>query len=166
MTEILQWIIAHADRTYRKGNWAGKGVLPGVEGISVEAAHWRPHPDQHTIAEIVLHMAYWKDAAATQLAGRPWTYDDASDWRAVPTTAQGWAAARAELQAAHERLMTDLRAVPADRLLEPVARVGADGDTDRAIDLAVDIATHDHYHAAQIFVLKRLSTGAAAPPHA
>jgi hypothetical protein len=29
----------------------------------------------------------------------------------------------------------------------------------RRIDLAVDIATHDLYHAGQIFVLKRLYAG-------
>ena len=36
----------------------------------------------------------------------------------------------------------------------------------RAIDLVMDIATHDHYHSAQIFVLKRLLTGAVAPSQA
>ncbi len=166
MTDVLPWVIEHCDQTYRKRNWAGKGVLPGLADVTVEAAHWRPHPEQHTIAEIVLHMAYWKDAAASQLAGRPWTHDEASDWRAVPATAQGWVDARRELQAAHERLMADLRALPAARLGEPVGKVWSEGETDRGIDLAVDIATHDSYHAAQIFVLKRLCAGSRGPRQA
>ncbi len=164
MTNILHWIAERCDRTYTRGNWAGSGVLPSIEGVSVEAVHWRPHPEQHTIAEIVLHMAYWKDAAGARIAGRSWTYDEYQDWRPVPATEQGWGQAKAELQAAHERLMADLRALRDDRLLAPVTRVEWEKPTLRVIDLAVDIATHDHYHAAQIFVLKRLSatrTGAA-----
>jgi len=157
-TEILQWIVDRCDRTYRRGNWAGSGVLPALEGVTVETAHWRPHPEQHTIAEIVLHMAYWKDAAAARLAGRPWTDDEQEDWRPVPRTAAGWDQARAELQAAHERLMADLRTLGGEQLLTAVSR-GDGGEPTRAIDLAVDVATHDHYHAAQIFVLRRLHAG-------
>lgn len=165
MTETLQWIVDRCDRTYHKGNWAGSGVLPSIEGVEVETAHWRPHPEQHTIAEIVLHMAYWKDAAGARIAGRSWNYDEHQDWRPVSPTGQGWDQAKAELQAAHGRLMADLRALRDDQLLVPVTRVEWEKSTLRVIDLAVDVATHDHYHAAQIFVLKRLSaTRAGAAP--
>jgi len=51
-------------------------------------------------------------------------------------------------------------------LLAPLAKAQWETRTLRVIDLVVDIATHDHYHAAQIFVLKRLSAGAAAPSRA
>ncbi len=158
MTNILHWIAERCDQTYKKGNWAGRGVLPAIDGISAEMAHWRPHPEQHTIAEIVLHMAYWKDAAGARMAGRPWTHDEQLDWRPVPTTEQGWGQARAELQAAHERVMADLRALSDDRLLTSLGKGWwAETATLRVIDLAVDVASHDLYHAAQIFVLKRLS---------
>ena len=166
MDDVFQWILDHCDRTYRRGNWAGRGVLPALEGVDGTAAHWRPHPEQHTIAEIVLHIAYWKDAAGARLAGRPWTYDEQQDWRQVAATESGWAQAHRELDAAHERLMADLRALGADRLLAPLPKVEGEARTLRAIDLAMDIATHDHYHAAQIFVLKRLRTGAVAPSQA
>jgi uncharacterized damage-inducible protein DinB len=154
--DLHDWLIEHVDRTYQKGNWAGTGVRPALEGVNATIAAWRPHPEQHTIAELALHMAYWKDAAGARVAGRSWTYDEHQDWRTVPGTEQGWAHAQSELQAAHARLMTDLRALPADRLMVPVSPTPGQTRVLQAIDLVVDIATHDHYHAAQIFVLKRL----------
>ena len=57
------------------------------------------------------------------------------------------------------RLMEDLHSLGADRLLAPLRKTEWETRPLRTIDLAVDIATHDHYHAAQIFVLKRLYTG-------
>ena len=84
--ELPQWLVAHCDGTYKKGNWAGRGVLPAIEGVRLEEAHWRPHPEQHTVAELILHMGYWKDAVTTRLRGEAWTYDQALDWRAVPST--------------------------------------------------------------------------------
>ncbi|TMJ00651.1 MAG: DinB family protein [Bacillati bacterium ANGP1] len=161
MDDVVQWILEHVDQTYRKGNWAGRGVLPAIEGVDAGAAHWRPHPEQHTIAEITLHMGYWKDAAGTRVAGRPWTYDEQQDWRGVPATDQGWSQARTELERAHQRLMQDLHSLGTDRLLAPLRKTEWETRSLRTIDLAVDIATHDHYHAAQIFVLKRLYAGAA-----
>ncbi|HEX9532256.1 MAG TPA: DinB family protein [bacterium] len=157
--DAYDWLIEHVDRTYQKGNWAGTGVRPALEGVSAELAAWRPHPEQHTIAEIALHMAYWKDAVGARLAERPWTYDEEQNWRTVPAT-QGWTRVASELQAAHERLMSDLRALSGTRLMAPVGPTpGGPTRELRAIDLVVDIATHDHYHAAQIFVLKRLHGG-------
>lgn len=162
MDDVLQWILDHCDQTYRRGNWAGRGVLPAIEGVDGPGAHWRPHPEQHTIAELALHMAYWKDAAGARLAGRPWTYDERQDWRTAPATDSGWTHAQQELEAAHKRLMADLGGLKENRLLAPLPTLQGQTRTVRAIDLAVDIATHDHYHAAQIFVLKRLRAGAAA----
>ncbi len=172
MIDVFHWVLDHCDQTYRKGNWAGRGVLPAIDGVHAGAAHWRPHPEQHTIAEIGLHMAYWKDAAGARMAGRPWTYDGQQDWRAVPATEPGWTRVRTELEAAHERLMAVLHGLEAGRLMTPLLKSGLvfqdqwEARPLRVIDLAVDIATHDHYHAAQVFVLKRLYTGAAAPSQA
>lgn len=155
--DITGWIVEHCDQTYKMGNWAGKGVLPAIEGVATEEAAWRPNPEQHTIGELVLHMAYWKDAVTTRLGGQPWKYDEQMDWRPVPATAEGWEEARAELGRAHDRLLAVLRSLNANRLPEPVGKAWwlEDGQA-RAIDFAVGVAHHDMYHAAQIFILRRL----------
>jgi len=151
---IVAWLIRRVDRTYRQGNWAGRGVLAAIADVPAEMAHWRPHPAQHTIAEMVLHMGYWKDAVTARLRGRPWRFDEQQNWPTLFPTAEAWEEAKAELAAAHRRLRTALRGVRAERLLERPSDDG--GRRPTLADLVVDIATHDSYHAAQIFVLKRL----------
>jgi uncharacterized damage-inducible protein DinB len=102
-------------------------------------------------------MAYWKDAVATRLHGRQWEYKEELDWRVPAPTEQGWAEARAELQAAHDRLTEGLSQLTPDQLLEPLGKAWWSAEAIvRWVDLIVDVATHDTYHAAQIFVLRRL----------
>lgn len=150
---LHEWTLWHVRRTYGRGNWAGKGVLPALKEVTADQAHWRPRPDQHNIAEVALHMAYWKDAVTARLTDRPWKYDDAQNWRTVDPTEDGWSAARVALDAAQRRLVKAIRALPPARLM---ARGRGPW---RLLDYLVDIATHDSYHVGQIFVLRRLSTG-------
>lgn len=155
--DTVGWIVEHVDQTYAKGNWAGRGVLPSVEGVATEEAAWRPNAEQHTIAELVLHMAYWKDAVTARITGAPWQYSEATDWRPVPATARGWEEARAELARAHERLLGVLRSIAPERLDEVIGKAWwLEAGQARVIDFALGAAHHDMYHAAQIFVLRRL----------
>ncbi|HEV8353133.1 MAG TPA: DinB family protein [bacterium] len=158
---LADWLRARVDRTYRRGNWAGPGPLRAIRGITPATAHWRPHSDQHTIAEITRHMGYWKDAVEARLAGRAWTYDRSANWRPVAPTARGWADARSELAAAHRRLMRALERTNDADLLAPAKAVDPRRLRWRMLDFVVDVATHDSYHAAQIFVLRRLAPGHA-----
>lgn len=155
--DIVGWIVEHVDQTYRKGNWAGRGVLPALEGVTAEESAWRPNPEQKTIGEITRHMAYWKDAVSARTSGQEWKYSDEANWRPVPATARGWEEARAELEHSHERLLRVLRSFSAERLNEVVWKAWwlEEGQA-RVIDWAVGAAHHDMYHAAQIFVLRRL----------
>lgn len=173
--ELAAWIVEHVDTTYRKGNWAGPGVLPALAGLTPESASWRPNAEQKTAGEMIRHMAYWKDAVTARLSGRAWKYAQADNWRAVAVTAEGLAGALAELATAHDRLLDALRGVTPERLLDRVGRAWwrepvdpsspfAQGYTDEVtsgqawamvMDVALGAAHHDMYHAAQIFVLRR-----------
>lgn len=147
------WALQRCQHTYRRRNWAGKGPLPAIKDVTAEQAHWRPQPDQHNIAEIAMHMGYWKDRVTDALTGRTWKYSDADNWRTVDPNAGGWTAAQAELEAAQRRLVKAIRALPPARLMERAVGPW------NLFDFIVDIATHDSYHAAQIFVLRRLHSG-------
>lgn len=146
----MRWLLRRYDSTYRRGNWSGWGPLKAITGLSSDAAHWRPHAGQHTIAEMVLHMAYWKDFVRAGLRGEPIKLTEEDNWRTVPPTEEGWAQARAELEAAHRRLRKTLQNLDPKRLQDTVRRQW------RVIDFVGDIATHDTYHGAQIFVLRHL----------
>ena len=149
---MSDWIRARCDRTYRSRNWAAKGVLSAIDAVTAEVAHWRPHPDQHTIAEIVLHMAFWKDVVASALSTGVYRYPKPDNWRAVEPTKEGWNQVQNTLRAAHRRLIIALERVRDRQLMETVRR----RRKYIVADLAVDIATHDSYHIGQIFVLRRL----------
>ena len=155
--DINTWIADRYDLTHRLGNWAARGVMPALEGVNCEIANWRPAPDQHTIAEVVAHLAYHTELVAKRLRGGNWEYRRESDWQAGPPTEDAWARGRARLEGAHEDFAAVLAALDDAQLLEPLDKSWLSSDlVTRRIDYAVDIATHDIYHAGQIFVLKRL----------
>lgn len=153
---IVEWIVEHVDTTYRKGNWAGTGVLPALEGLTAEEAAWRPNPAQKSAGEMIRHMAYWKDAVTVRISGMPWSYDEEQDWRPVPPTTKGLQEAHAELAASHEALLAALGALRPERLFEQLGKAWWLEDAPaKVIDFALGAAQHDMYHAAQIFVLRR-----------
>ena len=173
--DIVGWIVEHVDTTYKKGNWAGPGVLPSLDGLTSVEASWRPNPEQKTAGEMIRHMAYWKDAVTARLTGRQWKYAEEDNWRPVAETPAGLDDARAELAISHGRLLEALRGLTPERLDGHVGRAWwrepvdphspyAAGYSDDvaagqaravAIDFALGAAQHDMYHAAQIFVLRR-----------
>jgi hypothetical protein len=175
IVNTIDWIVEHVDGTYRKGNWAGPGVLPALDGLTPHEASWRPNAEQKSAGEMIRHMAYWKDAVTSRLTGGSWAYAEEDNWRTVPAGAEGLGAALAELGASHDRLMAALRALTPERLSERAGRAwwrepvdprapfaGAYTDTvnpGQAIatvfDYAIGAAQHDMYHAAQVFVLRR-----------
>lgn len=160
--ELCAWLIANVDHTYRTGNWAGIGVLKTIEGISPEVAGWRPHPDQPSIAEIILHMAYWKDCITAKLLNEPWTYDEAVDFRTLPATEEGWTEAKAELEFAHLRLMEALRTLDPRTLLDAIGKKWwSESEPLQSIDHITGIAHHDMYHVGQIVTIQRMAPGAS-----
>jgi uncharacterized damage-inducible protein DinB len=155
--DITGWIVERYELTNKLGNWAAHGVAPALEGVTVEMANWRPAPDQHTIAEMIAHLAYHRELVVLRLRGEPKEYRPEDDWQAGPATEDGLAQVRARLDRAHQDVRAALAEVKPEELLKPVmASWLSPKRVTRTIDLAVDIATHDLYHAGQIFVLKRL----------
>jgi uncharacterized damage-inducible protein DinB len=155
--EITGWIAERYDLTHRLGNWAARGLMPALEGVTAEIANWRPAPDQHTIGEIVAHLAYHTDLVAKRLRGGSWEFKREDDWQAGPSTEAGWTQVRSKLERAHEDFSAALAGLRADQLLEPLDKSWLSLElVTRRIDYAIDVATHDLYHAGQIFVLKRL----------
>ncbi|HEV2281951.1 MAG TPA: DinB family protein [bacterium] len=155
--DVAGWIVERFDLTNKLGNWAAHGVAPALEGVTLEMANWRPAPDQHTIAEMIAHLAYHRELVALRLRGEPKDYRAEDDWQAGPATEDGLREVRARLDRAHRDVAAALAGLTPDDLLKPVmASWLSPKRITRTIDLGVDIATHDLYHAGQIFVLKRL----------
>ena len=79
----------------------------------------------------------------------------------MPEGAPAWAAVEDELARAHAAVAAVIRRLPAEVLLEPVTA----GSRWTKLDVLTDLATHDSYHAAQIFVLRRLYAASGPDRH-
>jgi len=57
------------DEGYGPGAWHGPDLKAALADVSPELAFWRPSPQRHNIAEIVLHHAYCARSVRGQLSG-------------------------------------------------------------------------------------------------
>lgn len=140
-------------RTIHGPMWHGLAVAEVLAGLTPSEAAARPIPSAHSAWELVLHMAVWGEIAAARLDGEMVEYPPPDvDWPAPPehASAEAWAAAQARLAAAYEALATRAAALPADRLVEPVA------GQEHSVGVMLDgVVEHGTYHGGQIALLRR-----------
>jgi len=133
-----------------------------LKGVSGEQAAWRPPNGAHSIWELVLHMAAWRNEVAERVMGKPASDPAAGDYPAVgdPTPAR-WTAALDALDAAHRRLVDLTRNLTDEQVFRPTKdpRDRALGTGVTVYELLHGIVQHDAYHAGQIAILKRVGSG-------
>jgi uncharacterized damage-inducible protein DinB len=143
------------DQAFDKKAWHGPNLSGSFRGIDAKRAMWRPAPGRHSVAEHVVHAAYWKYAVRRRLREEPRGQFPfkGSNWFTLPDPLdeRGWHLFTALLRAEHGTLRESVAAFPAERLgKSPV------GGKVVFQDLILGIAAHDVYHAGQIQLLKRL----------
>src|SRR5438067_9339298 len=65
----LALLLRMLDECYEKKAWHGPNLRGSIRGLSAEQAAWRPSTGRHSIAEQVLHAAYWKYTVRRRLRG-------------------------------------------------------------------------------------------------
>jgi uncharacterized damage-inducible protein DinB len=151
MSEIAR-MLDQLNRAYAKDAWHGPAVLEVLEGVDETRAAARPLASAHSILELTLHMAVWKDVVRRRLQGESWQPKPEEDW--APTagnSAAAWTAARATLDASHQALTEVVTAFPEAGLDRPPTPDGRRS----AYDLIHGVIQHDLYHAGQIAMLKK-----------
>ncbi|HEV3121906.1 MAG TPA: DinB family protein [Isosphaeraceae bacterium] len=151
----LQLLLDLLDQAYERKAWHGPNLKGSVRGLDARRACWRPAPGRHSIAEQVLHAAYWKYAARRRLRG------DAkgsfplkgSNWFPVTETLSEaeWRGYLRLLEAEHRSLRSAIADLRPEQLRQTPAGSKVSNDA-----LIQGIAAHDIYHAGQIQLLKRL----------
>jgi hypothetical protein len=131
---------------YGDGAWHGPDLKAAVDDVSPSLAFWRPAPDRHNIAEIVVHHAYFVRSVRAQISQRPpepfilegeeW-FDIADDRRL------SWPDIRKALDTEQQRLR------------EVIAEDASSND-DTRFGLVLGITCHAVYHAGHIQLIKRL----------
>ena len=157
MNEIAR-IVDQLEREHAGEPWHGSPLSVILEGVTWQQAAARPLAGAHSIWELVLHMAGWKNEVRHRLAGAPAGEPEEGDWPAVgqagPDT---WAAAVEKLQLAHRLLVSAIKDFPEQNLYIPIndAREQVPGAGTTYYELLHGIVQHDVYHAGQIVILKK-----------
>jgi uncharacterized damage-inducible protein DinB len=155
----IELLLQLIDQAYDKKAWHGPNLRSAVRRLNAEQAAWRPHPQRHTIAEIVVHAAYWKYTVRRRLRGdkRGSFPLKGSNWFPLraPLTEEAWRGFLDLLEAEHRAL----RAAVAEMTPRQLRHVPARSAFSYAA-LIQGAAAHDVYHAGQIQLLRRLQGGA------
>jgi hypothetical protein len=143
------------DLAFDHTSWHGPNLRGGLRRLTAAEAGWRPAPGRHSIAEQVLHAAYWKYTVRRRLRNekRGSFPLKGSNWfpQPEPFTEVDWQRCIAVLDTEHELLRAAVAELDPRRLPD---RVGSGRWT--VADLVHGAAAHDLYHAGQIQLLKRL----------
>lgn len=143
------------EQAYDKQAWHGPNLRGSIRGLDAARAGWRPRPDRHSIADIVVHAAYWKYAVRRRLRGdKRGSFPVAgSNWFDLPAplAESDWRQYVALLEAEHRALRQAVVELPPVMLHQ-----SAGGSRHTRATLIYGAASHDVYHAGQIQLLKRL----------
>ena len=150
---------AELEHAMRGTPWHGNSFITNLHNVTAADAFTRPVAGAHSIWELTLHVASWTRECARRLRGRaPETPPD-GDWPAAPKkpTDDAWAAAHAELIAAHEDVMAAIEALDPARLDDPPvpAREGSGSTGVKHRVLVHALAQHHAYHGGQVALLRR-----------
>src|SRR5262249_48156257 len=144
--DVLLYLL---DQAFERKAWHGPNLRGSIRGLTAVQAAWRPHPGRRSIADIVVHAAYWKYAVRRRLRGdkRGSFPLKGSNWfdLPMPLSEETWRHYVSLLLQQHQALRGAVVDLPAGQL-----RHRALGSKTSNLTLITGIAAHDLYHAGQI----------------
>jgi uncharacterized damage-inducible protein DinB len=151
--QIKDMLIKGWDEAYDVEGWYPP-LKAALNDLSDGEASWRPEGDaSHTIAELVIHLLYYKQRFLHRLEAKAWTAkintNDESFSAMADVTPSDWYRAVDELQAVHRNIRKKLNEIKESDLdaLLPEAPIGEQFFT---------LITHDAYHTGQIILIRKL----------
>ncbi len=141
------------EESYDRSTWNETNLRSTIRRVGAREAGWRPRHAKRSIAEIVLHCAYWKYALRRRLLGdRRGTFAlKGTNWFEVPArlSDEQWSGYVALLDEEHKKLRGAIR-----RTEQPLlySSGSARGLTQRVFGVAM----HDAYHTGQIRLIRAL----------
>jgi uncharacterized damage-inducible protein DinB len=139
---------------YNGQPWYGDSISHILEKVTPAKAFWRPTPDAHTIAQLVSHMIYWRQALIKRLEGdinyKP-SMKSEDNWKSNDKLKKaGWKSLRKSLDESQTKLLS-LLAKENDTLLKKKY-----SEKVSFLDLINGILQHDLYHTGQLAYLKSI----------
>lgn len=150
MTEIER-VQDQVARAFNGEAWPGVSLKAAVAGVTAQQASQRPLPNSHTIWEIVLHVAVWKDVVRRRLEWEPVEAPPEGDYPAIPDQSESaWQGALDLLETNHRKLVDVIKASGDNWQFDRIVAVGASS----VYETMHGVLQHDLYHAAQINMLR------------
>ena len=153
---VRDWALLHLDEAYERTSWHGPNLKGSLRGVDAVEASWSPASGRKSIAEHVLHAAYWKYTVQRRLTGekRASFPLSGSNWFQLPQPFddRAWRECRTLLDRQHFELRSAIEALAAEEFSRPAA--GSSRTT--VARLVRGVILHDIYHVGQIQLLKRL----------
>lgn len=142
-------------RAFSGDSWHGPSVLEILENVTASQAAARPIAGAHNIWELALHIKAWQDACRRRLNGDRAELTDEENFPPIDDTSEErWQDTLRLLRESYQSLSDAIAAVDEARLDEPIL----EGMPSTYITLHGAVQ-HDLYHAGQIAILKKASTG-------
>jgi uncharacterized damage-inducible protein DinB len=150
MTEVAR-ILDQLRRAWNGECWAGPSLWSLLADVTVGQANARPIAGSHTIAEIVGHLAYWRDAVCRRLAGQTVLPSHSEQWPAGgAATETQWRLALSVLESRQRSLDEAI-----SRLSDAKLSTAIGGKPYDFYVCVHGLIQHDLYHAGQIALLKK-----------
>lgn len=151
MSEVHR-IAKQLQRTNQGRAFHGPALEEVLADVSTKTAAARVKGLDHSIWDVVLHVAFWQEEVLRWLRGHGRRPADIEDWPAVAaTTEEAWRAALLRLRAANDALRDEVMLLEESRLDTPIF----EGMSKVYVTLH-GIIQHNIYHAGQIALLKKL----------
>ncbi len=152
MSEVSR-VLDQLRRAWNGDAWHGPPLWRILDGTSAETAAARPLAGIHSIAELVLHIAAWHEAAIRRLQGQEYEPSPSQNFPEVyGLTEAAWQNALSELQRSFEGLCVTVESLRDDHL-----DLALPGQRSSAYVLLHGVVQHDLYHAGQIALLKKFA---------
>jgi len=135
--------------------WIDETYSKKITTLTEEQAYTRPHPDVHSVAELVSHVLVWRYSVLSILKGstRTITMDSPDNWKDNDTLRkEGWTELKEELYKSQQDIIAFLEQQDDDYLQK------LDKEGHSYLYYAEGLIHHDMYHLGQIgLVIKMLS---------
>ena len=150
MSEISR-IAKQLEKTFTGRAWHGPAVEEALKDVTAEVAAAPSPGGDHSIWQIVEHMAFWESAVCRWLAGDRYRPKDEESWSTVSDSSESaWQATLERLRKGHQALQAEVAKLDDSRLVEKIF-----DDMPSVYAILHGIAQHNIYHTGQIAILKK-----------
>lgn len=135
--------------------WHGPSTREILTDVTAEMAVYRPSPQVHNIAELVVHLTNWRVFVLEKLTDSV-TYDiilnSEADWSVInELTEEEWQEKLENLQDTQDELLETLSRIHTPKLSDPVP-----GRRYNYYTLLHGLLHHEAYHSGQMAHLKKM----------